>query len=154
MQEFEQWRECVTFKSKWWRCLDLWRTDYFAHCRSTGTVALIFTSIYTSTLSSTDVKTPLLFLLTWILLLCVCVCLQVLFACAEALHAHGYSNEACRLAVELATDLLANPPDLKVEQPQTKVDAVTSPSTLEHILLCPLTCLLYFCCIVLMLLNS
>lgn len=46
---------------------------------------------------------------------------QVLFACAEALHAHGYSNEACRLAVELARDLLANPPDLKVEQPQTKV---------------------------------
>lgn len=56
----------------------------------------------------------------------VCVrvrlCVQVLFACAEALYAHGYSNEACRLAVELARDLLANPPDLKVEQPQTKVD--------------------------------
>jgi len=47
--------------------------------------------------------------------------LQVLFACAEALYAHGYSNDACRLAVELARDLLANPPDLKVEQPQTKV---------------------------------
>ncbi|KAM6922794.1 zinc finger SWIM domain-containing protein 8 isoform 4-T4 [Lycodopsis pacificus] len=46
--------------------------------------------------------------------------MDVLFACAEALHAHGYSNEACRLAVELARDLLANPPDLKVEQPQTK----------------------------------
>uniref|UniRef100_A0A8D3BW32 SWIM-type domain-containing protein n=1 Tax=Scophthalmus maximus TaxID=52904 RepID=A0A8D3BW32_SCOMX len=46
--------------------------------------------------------------------------IQVLFACAEALYAHGYSNEACRLAVELARDLLANPPDLKVEQPQTK----------------------------------
>lgn len=50
---------------------------------------------------------------------------QVLFACAEALYAHGYSNEACRLAVELARDLLANPPDLKVEQPQTKVRKVT-----------------------------
>ncbi|XP_041645302.1 zinc finger SWIM domain-containing protein 8 isoform X2 [Cheilinus undulatus] len=46
--------------------------------------------------------------------------MEVLFACAEALHAHGYSNEACRLAVDLARDLLANPPDLKVEQPQTK----------------------------------
>ncbi|XP_058882271.1 zinc finger SWIM domain-containing protein 8-like isoform X1 [Acipenser ruthenus] len=46
--------------------------------------------------------------------------IEVLFACAEALYAHGYSNEACRLAVELAEDLLANPPDLKVEQPQTK----------------------------------
>uniref|UniRef100_A0A674BHC9 Zinc finger, SWIM-type containing 8 n=1 Tax=Salmo trutta TaxID=8032 RepID=A0A674BHC9_SALTR len=46
--------------------------------------------------------------------------MEVLFACAEALHAHGYSNDACRLAVELAGDLLVNPPDLKVEQPQTK----------------------------------
>lgn len=46
--------------------------------------------------------------------------MEVLFACAEALYAHGYSNDACRLAVDLARDLLANPPDLKVEQPQTK----------------------------------
>ncbi|XP_061693418.1 zinc finger SWIM domain-containing protein 8 isoform X5 [Syngnathoides biaculeatus] len=46
--------------------------------------------------------------------------MEVLFACAEALHAHGYKNEACRLAVDLANELLANPPDLKVEQPQTK----------------------------------
>lgn len=53
--------------------------------------------------------------------------LQILFACAEALYAHGYSNEACRLAVELARDLLSNPPDLKVEQPQTKVPKQTFP---------------------------
>ncbi|XP_077202325.1 zinc finger SWIM domain-containing protein 8 isoform X3 [Paroedura picta] len=46
--------------------------------------------------------------------------MEVLFACAEALYAHGYSNEACRLTVDLAKDLLANPPDLKVEQPPTK----------------------------------
>ncbi|XP_019727643.1 zinc finger SWIM domain-containing protein 8 isoform X2 [Hippocampus comes] len=46
--------------------------------------------------------------------------MEVLFACAEALHAHGYNNEACQLAVDLAKELLANPPDLKVEQPQTK----------------------------------
>ncbi|XP_077115358.1 zinc finger SWIM domain-containing protein 8 isoform X2 [Ranitomeya variabilis] len=46
--------------------------------------------------------------------------MEVLFACAEALYAHGYSTEACRLTVELAQDLLANPPDLKVEQPPTK----------------------------------
>lgn len=45
----------------------------------------------------------------------------MLFACAEALHAHGYSNEASRLTVELAQDLLANPPDLKVEPPPAKV---------------------------------
>ncbi|XP_066476965.1 zinc finger SWIM domain-containing protein 8 isoform X3 [Tiliqua scincoides] len=46
--------------------------------------------------------------------------MEILFACAEALYAHGYSSEACRLTVELAKDLLANPPDLKVEQPPTK----------------------------------
>nr|XP_025033689.1 zinc finger SWIM domain-containing protein 8 [Pelodiscus sinensis] len=46
--------------------------------------------------------------------------MEILFACAEALYAHGYSNEACRLTVDLARDLLANPPDLKVEQPPTK----------------------------------
>ncbi|XP_060092641.1 zinc finger SWIM domain-containing protein 8 [Heteronotia binoei] len=46
--------------------------------------------------------------------------MEILFACAEALYAHGYSNEACRLTVEFAKDLLANPPDLKVEQPPTK----------------------------------
>uniref|UniRef100_A0A8C4SCX2 Uncharacterized protein n=1 Tax=Erpetoichthys calabaricus TaxID=27687 RepID=A0A8C4SCX2_ERPCA len=46
--------------------------------------------------------------------------MEILFASAEALHAHGYSNEACHLAVELAKDLLANPPDLKVEQAQSK----------------------------------
>uniref|UniRef100_A0A3Q3VZ54 SWIM-type domain-containing protein n=1 Tax=Mola mola TaxID=94237 RepID=A0A3Q3VZ54_MOLML len=52
--------------------------------------------------------------------------MEVLFACAEALHAHGYSNEACRLAVELARDLLANPPDLKLEQSQTKKSKVST----------------------------
>nr|XP_054948986.1 zinc finger SWIM domain-containing protein 8 isoform X19 [Pan paniscus] len=46
--------------------------------------------------------------------------MEVLFACAEALHAHGYSSEASRLTVELAQDLLANPPDLKVEPPPAK----------------------------------
>lgn len=46
--------------------------------------------------------------------------MEILFACAEALYAHGYSSEACRLTVELAQDLLSNPPDLKVEQPPTK----------------------------------
>ncbi|XP_075466758.1 zinc finger SWIM domain-containing protein 8 isoform X3 [Ascaphus truei] len=46
--------------------------------------------------------------------------MEVLFACAEALYAHGYSSEACSLTVQLAQDLLVNPPDLKVEQPPTK----------------------------------
>ena len=53
---------------------------------------------------------------------------QILFACAEALHAHGYSSEASRLTVELAQDLLANPPDLKVEPPPAKVRETPHPS--------------------------
>ena len=43
--------------------------------------------------------------------------LEILFARAEGLHAHGHSAEACQLGVQLATELLANPPDLMVELP-------------------------------------
>lgn len=38
--------------------------------------------------------------------------LQILFARAEALHAHGHTKEACRLAQKLAEEMLNNPPDL------------------------------------------
>lgn len=41
--------------------------------------------------------------------------LQTLFARAEALHAHGHTREACRLAQRLAEELLTNPPDLLAE---------------------------------------
>ena len=41
--------------------------------------------------------------------------LKVLFARAEALHAHGQTREACRLAQRLAEELLTNPPDLLAE---------------------------------------
>ena len=57
---------------------------------------------------------------------------QILFACAEALHAHGYSSEASRLTVELAQDLLANPPDLKVEPPPAKVRETPPLSLRSH----------------------
>lgn len=97
--------------------------------------------------SAAQMLKPQLFLTDLSVRVCVAR-VQVLFACAEALYAHGYSNEACRLAVELARDLLANPPDLKVEQPQTKVNEFTSPSPLQLVLLCPLTSLLSFCCTV------
>ena len=43
--------------------------------------------------------------------------LEILFARAEGLHAHGHSAEACELGVQLASELLANPPDLLVELP-------------------------------------
>lgn len=41
--------------------------------------------------------------------------LQILFARAEALHAHGHTKEACRLAQRLAEEMLDNPPDLLAE---------------------------------------
>ncbi|XP_076368727.1 zinc finger SWIM domain-containing protein 8-like [Tachypleus tridentatus] len=43
--------------------------------------------------------------------------LEVLFARAEALHAHGHTQEACKLAVKLAEELLANPPNFVVDMP-------------------------------------
>ncbi|KRT86467.1 hypothetical protein AMK59_1153, partial [Oryctes borbonicus] len=42
---------------------------------------------------------------------------DVLFARAEGLHAHGHSREACTLAIKLAEELLANPPDLMIDIP-------------------------------------
>lgn len=42
---------------------------------------------------------------------------DILFARAEGLHAHGHGREACTLAVRLAEELLANPPNLMVELP-------------------------------------
>ena len=43
--------------------------------------------------------------------------LEILFARAEALHAHGFTREACRLAVQLAEEMLNNPPNLMVDLP-------------------------------------
>lgn len=44
-------------------------------------------------------------------------CFQILFARAEGLHAHGHTQEACRLAKQLAEEMLNNPPDLSQETP-------------------------------------
>ncbi|KAK7073230.1 Zinc finger SWIM domain-containing protein 8 [Halocaridina rubra] len=43
--------------------------------------------------------------------------LEILFARAEGLHAHGHLQEASGLAVQLAQELLMNPPNLMVELP-------------------------------------
>ncbi|XP_014678875.1 PREDICTED: zinc finger SWIM domain-containing protein 8-like [Priapulus caudatus] len=45
--------------------------------------------------------------------------LEILFARAEALHGHGHSREAVKLAVKLAEELLQNPPDLLAQVPPT-----------------------------------
>lgn len=42
---------------------------------------------------------------------------DILFARAEGLYAHGHTREACILGVQLAEELLANPPDLMIEGP-------------------------------------
>lgn len=40
----------------------------------------------------------------------------LLMARAEGLHAHGFTREACRIGVQLAQQLLANPPDFTLDQ--------------------------------------
>ncbi|XP_023288160.1 zinc finger SWIM domain-containing protein 8 isoform X2 [Orussus abietinus] len=42
---------------------------------------------------------------------------DILFARAEGLYAHGHTREACILGIQLAEELLANPPDLMIEVP-------------------------------------
>lgn len=42
---------------------------------------------------------------------------DILFARAEGLYAHGHTKEACIIGVQLAEELLANPPDLIIEGP-------------------------------------
>uniref|UniRef100_A0A182LRB1 SWIM-type domain-containing protein n=1 Tax=Anopheles culicifacies TaxID=139723 RepID=A0A182LRB1_9DIPT len=42
---------------------------------------------------------------------------DILFARAEGLHAHGHGREACTLGVRLASEMLANPPNLMIDLP-------------------------------------
>ena len=50
------------------------------------------------------------------------LCRQILFARAEALHAHGHVKEACQLTRHLAEEMLNNPPDLTIDaQPSAAV---------------------------------
>uniref|UniRef100_A0A182K404 SWIM-type domain-containing protein n=1 Tax=Anopheles christyi TaxID=43041 RepID=A0A182K404_9DIPT len=42
---------------------------------------------------------------------------DILFARAEGLHAHGHGREACTLGVRLASEMLANPPNLMMDLP-------------------------------------
>ncbi|RWS16893.1 zinc finger SWIM domain-containing protein 8-like protein, partial [Dinothrombium tinctorium] len=46
---------------------------------------------------------------------------EILFARAEALHAHGLSREASQLAIQLAEEILTNPPNLMVDLPNPPV---------------------------------
>lgn len=46
---------------------------------------------------------------------------DILFSRAEGLYAHGHTREACILGVQLAEELLANPPDLMIEGPPVPV---------------------------------
>ena len=42
---------------------------------------------------------------------------EILFMRAEGIHAHGYQTHACDMAVQLALDMLKNPPDLISDAP-------------------------------------
>ena len=46
---------------------------------------------------------------------------DILFARAEGLYAHGHTREACILGVQLAEELLANPPNLMIDEPPAPV---------------------------------
>lgn len=46
---------------------------------------------------------------------------DILFARAEGLYAHGHTREACIIGIQLAEELLANPPDLMIEGPPVPV---------------------------------
>ncbi|XP_033644058.1 zinc finger SWIM domain-containing protein 8-like [Asterias rubens] len=43
--------------------------------------------------------------------------IEIMFSRAEALHAHGYTRNACKLAIELAEEMLDNPPELNNPPP-------------------------------------
>lgn len=46
---------------------------------------------------------------------------DILFARAEGLYVHGHTREACILSVQLAEELLANPPNLMIDEPPAPV---------------------------------
>lgn len=46
---------------------------------------------------------------------------DILFARAEGLYAHGHTKEACILGVQLGEELLANPPNLMIDEPPMHV---------------------------------
>lgn len=46
---------------------------------------------------------------------------DILFARAEGLYAHGHTREACILGVQLGEELLANPPNLMINEPPVPV---------------------------------
>ncbi|RUS70320.1 hypothetical protein EGW08_021917 [Elysia chlorotica] len=77
---------------------------------------------------------------------------QVLFSRAEALHAHGHTKEACRIAQKLGEEMLDNPPDLLSESasaptPKTKKKkALTNISMLASALLSKATFLCSVLC--------
>lgn len=50
---------------------------------------------------------------------------EILFARAEALYAHGYVEESCRLSICLAEELLGNPPDLQMDLNSQNINNLT-----------------------------
>ncbi|KAK3798537.1 hypothetical protein RRG08_001299 [Elysia crispata] len=77
---------------------------------------------------------------------------DVLFSRAEALHAHGHTKEACRIAQKLGEEMLDNPPDLLSESASAptpkskKKKALTNISMLASALLSKATFLCSVLC--------
>ena len=61
---------------------------------------------------------------------------EILLARAEGLHAHGHVQEASRLAVHLAEELLSNPPNLMLDLPQYSKNKRKKVHPASHLVTC------------------
>nr|XP_031845470.1 zinc finger SWIM domain-containing protein 8 isoform X2 [Nomia melanderi] len=74
---------------------------------------------------------------------------DILFARAEGLYAHGHTREACILGVQLGEELLANPPNLMINEPPVPVKGKKKKQQVNpasHQLTCLASATLAKCC--------
>ncbi|XP_034174231.1 zinc finger SWIM domain-containing dorado isoform X1 [Osmia lignaria lignaria] len=74
---------------------------------------------------------------------------DILFARAEGLYAHGHTREACILGVQLGEELLANPPNLMIDEPPAPVKGKKKKQQVNpasHQLTCLASATLAKCC--------
>ncbi|CAK9795279.1 Zinc finger SWIM domain-containing protein 8 homolog [Anthophora quadrimaculata] len=74
---------------------------------------------------------------------------DILFARAEGLYAHGHTREACILGVQLGEELLANPPNLMIDEPPVPVKGKKKKQQVNpasHQLTCLASATLAKCC--------
>ncbi|XP_015439816.1 PREDICTED: zinc finger SWIM domain-containing protein 8 [Dufourea novaeangliae] len=74
---------------------------------------------------------------------------DILFARAEGLYAHGHTRQACILGVQLGEELLANPPNLMIDEPPVPVKGKKKKQPVNpasHQLTCLASATLAKCC--------